>query len=46
VARDLRLRLWLIALDLLAASGMYGSRAYLWAVERASACVEWEVPRG
>jgi hypothetical protein len=37
----LRLRFWLLAMDAVARLGGYGSRLYLWALARASACVEW-----
>lgn len=42
--RRARLMLWLLALDVLAARGRFGSPLYLWAVGRASGCVEWGEP--
>lgn len=38
------LRGWLVILDVIAWCGGFGGRGYLWAVQRASACVSW-VPR-
>lgn len=33
---------WLRVMDALAACGFFGSPLYLWAIGRASACVDWE----
>ena len=39
--RALRQRAWLLAMDALALAGLFGSRPYLYAVERASAATDW-----
>jgi hypothetical protein len=38
------LPLWLFAMDVVALLGGFGSRAYLWCVERASDCTDWGTP--
>ncbi len=37
----MRLRFWLAMMDVIAACGGFGSRAYLYAVERAGALTCW-----
>lgn len=37
------LAVWLVALDALAAAGLFGSRPYLWAVRKASDATDWGV---
>jgi len=44
VALKLSPRFWLFAMDALAACGLFGSRAYLWCVGRASDCTDWGEP--
>ncbi len=40
--RALRLKFWLLVMDAIAGCGGFDSGLYLWAVGRASSCVEWE----
>lgn len=37
----LRLRLWLLAMDVVALCGGFGTRLYGWAVRRASDATDW-----
>ena len=36
------LRFWLLAMDLIAFCGGFGSRPYLWAVGHAADCIGWD----
>lgn len=44
MSRRLRLAFWLHALDAISFCGGYGSRAYYWAVRKASDCEDWGEP--
>lgn len=39
--RKLRLHFWLLTMDTLVALGLFGSRAYLYAVGKASDATDW-----
>lgn len=41
LAKSWRLRCWLLAMDALAFCGAFGSRAYLWCVDKASDATDW-----
>lgn len=40
--RAIRMWFWLATMDVIANLGGFGSRFYLWAVDKASCCVDWE----